>query len=176
MLDQVVEHFCRVSGTTTYEEAIAVLRTLFRDKNTSPAAWLHKIALETYPTNEPDSVDPERFYEILGLIDTREKFDSILANLPEEDTPKAEKFLKFLLKQFFPTQRAAAQELVKALPPRAGGAKSTMPSEAECRQICDEISELHAKGVPKGTAQKRAAQKWNRSLRTIERIWASRAQ
>jgi hypothetical protein len=177
VLDQVVEHFCRMSGTKNYEEAITALRTQFRDKNTSPAAWMQRIALEAYPTNEPDSVDPERFYEILGLIDTREKFDVVLASLPEEAAPEAEKFLKFLMKEFLPNQRLTAQELVKALPQRrAGGPKPKVLAEAKCRQICDEIIELHAKGVSIGDAQRRAAQKWNIALRSIQRIWGGRAK
>ena len=102
MVDQVVEHLCRVSGTTNYEDAIAVLRTQFRDQNTSPAAWLHGIARRVYPTNEPDSVDPGRFDDILGLIDTKEKSDAVLAGLPQEAAPKIESFLKFLLRNCFP--------------------------------------------------------------------------
>jgi hypothetical protein len=175
MLDQVVEHFCRATGTTSYEEAFASLRTLFRDRSASPAAWIHALAQHIYPANGPDSVDPEQFDEILGQIDTREKCDSVLANLPEEEVPKAEKFLDALLKQILPAQRASAQNLVKALPPRrTGGPKSTIPSEAKCRQINKEISKLHADGVSLGTAQRRVATKWGKSLRTVQRIWALR--
>jgi|SRR5579871_493306 len=177
MFDQVVEHLCRMSGTKSYEEAIAALRMQFRDKNTSPAAWIHKVARGLYPTNESDSVNPEFFYEILGMIDTKAKSDAVLASLPEEAAPEIEKFLKFLLKEFLPTQRLAAQKLVKALPQRrTGGPKSKMPSEAKRRQICHEIIELHAKGVSKGDAQKRASLKWNIPLRSIQRIWALRGK
>jgi hypothetical protein len=174
-LDQVVEHLCRMSGTKTYEDAIAALRVQFRDKNTSPAAWIHRIAREAYPTNEPDSVRPEYFYEILGLIDTRQKANAVLASLPQDATPQIERFLKFLLKEFLPNQRRAAQEFVKQLPQRrSGGAPSKMPSQAECLEICNEISKLHAAGVLLGTAQQRAAKKWNKSVRVIQRIWAER--
>jgi hypothetical protein len=175
MFDQVVEHLCRVVGTTSYEEAIAVLRTQFQDKNTSPAAWLHGIAPAVYPTNEPDSVDPGRFYEILGLIDTREKSDAVLASLTQDAAPQIESFLRFLLKEFLPAQRLTAQELAKHLPQRrGGGAPSQMPGQAERREICNEISKLHAEGVLLGAAQRRAATKWNKSVRMVQRIWAQR--
>ncbi|WP_353071480.1 hypothetical protein [Tunturiibacter gelidiferens] len=177
MLDQVVELFCRMSGTKSYEEAIAVLRPQFLDKSTSPAAWMHRIAREAYSTNERDTVDPTQYYEILGMIDTREKFSTVFASLPEEAVPEIEKFFKFLFKEFLPTHRLAAQELTKALPQRrTGGRKSKMPSEAICRKICAEIIGLHAKGVSKGDAQQRAAQKWKMSKRMIEKIWADRGK
>jgi hypothetical protein len=175
LFERVVKHLCLVSGTKSYEDAIGLLRSQFRNSGTSPAAWLHRMAQEIYPMNEPDSVDPERFYDILGLIDTREKAHAVLAGFPEEAIPQIEQFLKFLLKEYLPGQRLAAQEMVKALPQRrSGGPKPTMPGEAECRQICDEIFDLHRRGVPKGNAQRRAAQKRKLSLRTIQRIWAQR--
>jgi hypothetical protein len=176
LFDQVVEHLCGVSGTKNHEEAIAALRMQFQDKRTSPAAWMHGIAREIYPTNEPDSVRPENFYEILGLIDTREKSDAILASLPEDVAPEIEKFLKFVLKDFLPSQRLAAQELAKHLPQRrGGGAPSKMPSRAESRLICAEINKLHGEGVLLGAAQQRTANKWNKSVRMIQRVWADRA-
>jgi hypothetical protein len=177
VLEQVVKHFCRMSGTENYEQAIALLSTQFRDKTTSPAAWIHRLAREAYPTADPDSVDPAQFFEILGMIDTRDKFDLVFAALPEEAAPEVERFLKFLLKEFLPARRLAAQKLVKALPQRrTGGRKSKMSSETKCRQICDEIIELHAKGVLIGDAQRRAVKKWKISLRTIQKIWADRGK
>ncbi|WP_353061948.1 hypothetical protein RBB77_11590 [Tunturibacter psychrotolerans] len=177
MLDQVVEYFCRMSGTKSYEEAIAVLREQVRDKSTSPAAWLHRVAREVYPTSEPDSVDPAQYYEILGMIDSREKYSTVFASLPEEAVPEIEIFFKFLLKEFLPAQRLAAQGLTKALPQRrTGGRKSKMPSEATCRKICAEIIELHAKSVLIGDAQRRAVKKWKIPLRSIQKIWAKRGE
>ena len=176
LFGQVVELLCRMSGTKGHEEAIAALRMQFHDKETSPAAWVHGIAKTIYPTKEPDSVNPEKFYEILGLIDTREKSDAVLASLPEDAAPEIERFLKFVLKEFLPSQRLAAQKLVKQLPQRrGGGAPSKMPSPAECRQICAEINKWHGQGVSLGVAQQRAADKWNKSLRMIQRVWAKRS-
>jgi hypothetical protein len=40
--------------------------------------------------------------------------------------------------------------------------------------ICEYIGNLYAKRVSVHTAQKRAAAKWNISIRTVERVWASR--
>lgn len=142
---------------------------------TSPAAWIHKKAREAYPTNEPDSVEPERFFEILGQIDTREKFNTVCASLPEEEAPNIEMFHKFLFREFLPAQRSAALGLARRLPPRrGGGAPSKMPSRVICREICAYISKKHAECVPLGTAQRQAGEKWNKSFRMIQRIWALR--
>lgn len=176
LFDPVVEHLCHVSGAKNYEEAIAALCMQFRDKKTSPAAWIHGIAREIYPTNEPDSVNSEKFYEILGLIDTKEKSDAVLASLPEDAAPAIEGFLRFMLKEFLPSQRLAAHELTKHLPQRrGGGAPPKTPNQAECRLICAEINKRHGQGVLLGVAQQRAADKWNKSLRMIQRVWAKRA-
>ena len=118
---------------------------------------------------------PSSLFEILGLIDTREKFNAVCASLPEEAAPEIERFLKFFLREFLPSRRFAAQELAKRLPPRRdGGPKQKMPSQDICSQICDYISKKHADGVLLGTAQAQAAKKWNKSLRMIQRIWAQR--
>ncbi len=174
LLDKVIEVLCLVSGTKSYDGAIAVLRTGFHDKNTSPAPFLHALARKIYPTKEPDSVNPEHFYEILGLIDTKEKMDSVLASLPEEGAPEIREFLEFLLKVYFPSQRAAAQELAKQLPHLPGGAPTKMPGPEVCWQICDEINAKHRQGVQLGIAQRQAAEKWNLKPRMIQRIWAAR--
>lgn len=172
LLDQLVDHFCRICGANSYEEAIAALRQkLFRNKETSPAAWFHKIARETYPTSEPDTVQPEYFYEILGLIDTRDRWNSVFAGLPEDSTPEIERFLKFILKVFLPSQKSAAQELANNLPQRrSGGPHSKMPSPEKCREICDWISGL--KGVSMGDRQRRAVARFGPTFRMIQTIWS----
>jgi hypothetical protein len=99
----------------------------------------------------------------------------VLAALPEGSVPEIERFLKFLLKDFLPSQRSAAQRSVKHLPQRrSGGAPSKMPNPADCRKICDEMNELHHKGVLLGVAQKQVAKKWIKSVRMVQRIWAQR--
>lgn len=177
---RVIDLFCSMSGADSFQAAIAALGEPFRDANTSPAPWLHKVARELisklFPTAEQDSVRPEYFYEILGLIDTEEKFNATLASLPEEASPQIETFLDFLVKDFLPSQRSAAENLAKRLPRRrAGGRPSTSDDEAECVKICDAIQRLERAGVSRGTAQKQVAAKTGKSLRTVQRIWGKRA-
>jgi hypothetical protein len=169
LLDKAVNYVCLVAGTS-YEEGIAAIRPYFQDAKTSPAAWLYKFVRWMYPTKEPDSVRPELFYEILGLIDTREKFNAVFASLPEHETPELERVLNIFLKKVLPGIRFVAWQLTKILPQRRGGGRPPkIPSPEDCRKICNEISEAHR---PLMTAQKQAAQRWRLKLRMIQTIWA----
>ena len=175
LLQKVFEYTGSANGFSSYEESIAASRLDFQDKSTSPAAFIHKKTRELYPMSEPDSVRPENFYQILGFIDTKEKLSSSLASLPEESALEIEKALRFLLKEYLPSQREAAKQRTRHLPQRrAGGAPSKMPSSADCCTICDEINDLHRKGVLLQDAQPRVAQKWNKSRRTIQKVWQQR--
>jgi len=150
LLDKAVDYVC-LAGGMSYEEGIAAIRPHFRDEKTSPAACLHKLVRWTYPTKEPDSVRPGLFYEILGLIDTREKFNSVFASLPENETPEIERVLNIFLKKILPFVRFTASQLTKILPQRrAGGARSKMPSQEDCCQICNKIRKDKRSGVPLG--------------------------
>ncbi|HZQ44946.1 MAG TPA: hypothetical protein VFA99_16965 [Acidobacteriaceae bacterium] len=171
--EKVIEHLLAISGADSYEEAIARLRRECQDKNRSPAPWLHKLAREMYQRDEPDSVRPEFFYEILGMIDTREKATAIFAAFPDEDVPKIEHFLSFVLKELLPDWRSNAERMVGILPyHRGGGRPPTMPSEEECRSICHEVERLKRDGVKTGFAQQRIADRTGLSLRTVQRICA----
>ena len=168
--DKVIDLFVVTSGADSYEAAIAKLREQCRDKVTSPAPWLHKIARQIYRTDKPDSVKPDNFYEILGLIDTREKATAVFVKLPEEGVPEIEKFFSFLLKVFFPSLRLGSK-IFKKLPQRRGGGRPpTMPSEDECRAIYGEVEVLDRKRVLRGIAQRRVADKYGLSLRMVQRI------
>ena len=174
-LDLLVGYLCQMSGTTSYEDAITALRVGFHDKRTSPAAWLHRVAEGLYPAAQQNSVDPEMFYEILGLISTREQFDAALASLPDESVPQIQKFLIFVLKDYLPSQKVRSQALARMLPQRrSGGAKPKMPDKATRNAICKKIASLVKAGVPKGDAQRRAVGEFGIKLRMIQTIWAER--
>lgn len=173
--DQMIGLFAAMSGSDSYEDAIAMLRQQFQDKNTSPAPWLHKIARQMNPADQPDSVDPELFYEILSLIDTEEKALAVFNSLPEEGAPQIEDFFSFLLNEFFPSMKSDAHRMAKRLPQRRdGGRPSTVPGDEECQAICNEISKLERDGLKRGDAQRRLAARKGLKLRTIQRIWAAR--
>lgn len=167
MFDEVIERFCAICRVDSYEEAIAKLKEQFRDKSTSPAHWIHMIAREAYAIDSPDTVEPEYFFEILELIDTREKMAEAFATVPEAE---ADKFLTFVLKKLLPGARSNAAELAKKLPQRhTGGPKSKKPPEEECRAIYNEVENM-ARKMKRGVAQLRVAKRKRLSLRMVQRI------
>jgi hypothetical protein len=171
MFDELNECLRTMSGADTYEEGFAILKEEFREEATSPATWLRKKAREVYPVDPPDSVRPDRFLQILAMIDTKEKATAIFAALPEEEAPKVEDALKFILKQFLPSVRFNAKLRTKKLPQRhRGGRKSTMPPEEQCLTIYGAVEELVRKDIKRGKAQRRVADKYGLSLRMVQRI------
>ena len=174
LVAQVWSYLCNMAGEESYEGSIKTLRQNVQAFPSMPFL-LHDIAHELYPTKERDTINPANFVDILGLVDTKEKLRSVLAELPEDAGPQLEKFLLWLLKSWLPSMRANAQWMAKHLPQRrAGGPPKKMPGPAECRRICEEINELHGKGVLLGVAQKRIAMREELSLRMVQRIWAER--
>jgi hypothetical protein len=174
LVDQVWAYLCSMAGEEDYEGSIKTLRQNIQAFPSMPFL-LHDIAHELYPTNERDTINPANFVDILGLIDNKEKLRSVLAELPEDDAPRLETFLQWMLKTLLPSMRTKAQWMAKHLPQRrAGGPPKKMPGPAECRRICEEINELHGKGVLLGVAQKRIAMRKEFSLRMVQRIWAER--
>jgi hypothetical protein len=160
------------AGGVSYEKAATSIQPHLSGTDSFIVLLLSKITQDMNPMSEGSSLPIEFFNEEnLGMIDSREKFYSMLADLPEEAAPEIEQFLNYALKKGIPSERSELQQLAKSLPASPGGAPPKMPSEAVCRQICDEISKLYERGVSMREAQKRAVQKWNLSLRTIQRIW-----
>jgi hypothetical protein len=171
-LEKVLSALGAVHGTASWEEAIALLREQCRDKSTSPAPWLQKMAHGIDSTIETDPAIAEHFYEILGLIDIKEKAIAVLESLPEDSVPRIDKLLDLFWKEILPGQRVAAKQALKHLPQRrSGGPKLKMPDASDCQKICDEINSLHSQGVLLGAAQKRMAKKWKQKPRMIEEIW-----
>ena len=176
MVDQIWEYLCGATGSENYEAGIAALRENIR-KTPSLAVLSHEVPRRTYPMIQLDSIRPENFYDILGLIDNKEKAQTVLRELPEDAAPEIEKALRWMLKEWLPSLRSNAQSMAKHLPQRrGGGAPSKMPNEAECREICAKINKLYGEGTPLGKAQQRAAMEKGKSLRMVQRIWAQRGK
>ena len=174
LVDQVWEYFGRMSDTTGFDESMKALRE-GAQQYPSLAVLGHQIARECYPMPQPDSVQPERFPDIIGLIDNKQKFLTVLRQMPEESAPELEKVLLWMLKEWLPSIRLGLGAMVKQLPQRhAGGRPNEMPNPEDCRVICEEISKLHKGGLELGVAQKRLADRTGTSKRTIQRIWADR--
>jgi hypothetical protein len=180
-IDKLWEHVVNAMGVESYEAFIASIKTAFQNPNTSPAAWIHGLARararELFPADETDSLQPEQFYAILGLIDTREKAYRILLRLPEEAVPRIDRLLDFMMKELLTAIRSQAQAIVDEFPSKRGGGPKTssMPSFAVCREICETIQKLHSKdGVAKGLVQQQMKDRYNLSLRMVQRIWHDR--
>jgi hypothetical protein len=117
-----------------------------------------------------------RLHRKLENVHTREQIAALLDAEPE---PSAEeilmfesviRFAPFLLNRFV---KKVAKESIKRLPENPSGPKPVIEGNQK-PAICAFIGALYAKGVSIRDAQKRAAMKWNISLRSVERIWAKR--
>jgi hypothetical protein len=178
-LDKVWGHLCKAHGMSDYDELIARLRTAVKEKITPPPEWLHERARELYPLREPDTIPPERLFDILGLISDKQKAHSVLIALPESSASEIEAAVDFMLREFLPSQRKTAESIVDAFPWRRGGGPKTRswPSAAICRDICEQIERLHVReNLPKGTAQDQMKERHGLSLRMVQRIWSDRAK
>jgi hypothetical protein len=165
----------RAVGAPDFTSCMSLVREAFRERGLVAATFIHSEAKRIYPIAEPDTIPLDRLDDVLALIDTPEKADSILANLPEDFVPQIEAFFRFMLSQFLPDQREAMLQTAKQLPVRpAGGRPSLIPAESECREICSQIAALIEGGVSIGSAQRRISVKSGKKLRTIQRIWQRR--
>jgi hypothetical protein len=178
MRDKIIDSLNRAKGFSNYEEAIALIREIVRDKTTSPAPFLHRWARELYPVTPPDTVEPESFYEILGLIDTTEKLDATLAGMPDESYHMIEVFLQWVWNECLPAMKADAQKTAKGLPQyHRGGPKHTkMPDDDLCLVIWNEILEEYRLTGVMGEADRNVALKRRLTLRMIQRIKATAKQ
>ena len=67
-----------------------------------------------------------------------------------------------------------ADDLARQLPHPPGGRPQTLSPGAQ-KEICAFIGQLHAQGVELREAKKRAARKWDVSVRTVQRAWSTRS-
>lgn len=67
------------------------------------------------------------------------------------------------------------QDAAKSLPPSPGGRPRELTPE-QSKEICLQIGQLYGLGVDLPDAQKRMAQRYNVSQRTIQRAWQQRAK
>jgi hypothetical protein len=117
-----------------------------------------------------------RVHRKLENVRTREQIAVLLDAEPEPSLATILKFesvirfVPFLLNRFV---KKVAKDAVKGLPENPSGPKPLIEGTQK-PIICAFIGGLYAKGVSLHDAQKRAAMKWNISLRSVERIWAQR--
>jgi len=71
--------------------------------------------------------------------------------------------------------QAFAEELSKTMPHAPGGRPQALSPDAQ-KEICKFIGQLHSEGVELREAKKRASRKWDVSVRTVQRLWSTRAR
>jgi hypothetical protein len=119
-----------------------------------------------------------KFYEnLLQLLSKARTREATKAALIEGDKISADEFSRLL--SFLPNVvyaiRKSMPEVTKQIPHSPGGRPEAF-SDAEKRQVCDQISSLHRHGVSMGMAIERVAMKHGKSERTIRRVWRERAR
>ena len=105
---------------------------------------------------------------------SRESLAAALITGPDPNPEELERWLGFIraVPYFL---RSALQGIAKTLPPPPGGRPRELGPQ-ECMEVCLQIGNLYGQGVELPDAQKRMAQRYDVSLRTIQRIWQQRGK
>ena len=127
----------------------------------------------------PQVVEKWKRYETIAQqvwhhASSREELTAFLLNGPEPDPQELETVLS-LIRSVPYLLRSAFESAAKNLPPPPGGRPRDLTPQ-ESKEICREIGWLYGQGVELRDAQKRMAQRYHTSLRTIQRAWQHRAQ
>ena len=113
-------------------------------------------------------------HEVWNHASSRDSLRTLLLNMPDPDPGELARWISFMRTLPF-ILRKDLQTAAKKLPPSPGGRPREL-TEAECREICGEVGQLYGQGVSIRDAQKRMAQRYNKSLRTIQRAWQGRTR
>lgn len=178
ILDATTRLFAEVSnalGTKTagYEEGIRFIRE-YGNKTVLELVLVgcSRIAPITIGA-DVSSLTPETAQVLLGMMDTRQKAEALLATLPEPDPVFLGKVLKEV-SSMLPSVRTVLYPFAKRLPPPPGGRPKKLADPEARQRIRDEIGQLYVQGVDLRDAQARLAQREGVSPSTIQRIWAER--
>lgn len=114
--------------------------------------FVHDMAEQMMPeATQGNTVQPQLFAQILGLLDTEEKCDSILANMSEPEGRLLNEHLGQLLHGVLPDMRKVGLETLKQLPHRRGGGREKVIDEERAEKICQRVAKLHQYGVSKSS-------------------------
>jgi hypothetical protein len=127
----------------------------------------------------PQVVEKWRKHEFLAReiwkhASSRESLRAFLLSMTDPDPAELARWVSFMRTLPF-ILRKDLQTAAKKLPPSPGGRPKELQPD-DCREICIEIGRLFGQGVAVREAQKRMAQRYNKSLRTIQRAWQDRAR
>ena len=112
--------------------------------------------------------------EVWSSAGSREQLTAALLAGPDPDPGEFETWLAFIrtLPHFL---RGSLQEIAKSLPPPPGGRPRQLTPQ-QSMEVCLQIGHLYGQGVALPDAQKRVAQRYDVSLRTMQRAWQDRTK
>jgi len=140
-----------------------------------------KMGLDFYEVMKkaPEVVERwKKYYAVAQRVwsnsSSRKELTAALLAGPDPNPEEFERWLAFIriLPHFL---RSSLQGIAKTLPPSPGGRPRELTPQ-ECMQVCLLIGQLFGQGVELPDAQKRMAQRYGVSLRTIQRVWQQRVK
>jgi hypothetical protein len=114
-------------------------------------------------------------YPLLEASQSREGLNALLAHGKETDMQHLLQAVALLQALPSVAEQFVDQGILKAaqsIPTQNPGRRRIEPETK--RKIVDAVGRLHMQGVPIGTAQSRAAQKFGLGKRSIQRVWRER--
>jgi hypothetical protein len=152
--------------TLSHSEGIALLRSNMADGTLQPG-FLLKVAGQILGAPMPSQ---EAWLEHLSQIDTEEKLESWLVNLPEPNPRRLALFLR-VMRNAIPSFRKLLLLRAKRLVGSGGGRPEKLPDPETRVRIRGEIKGLRDSRVNLDDIYKRLAVRHKVSARTIKRIW-----
>jgi len=139
------------------------------------------MGLDFYETMKKAPAVVEKCKKYYGLFQpfwnhagSREELTAFLLSGPDLNPAEMETVLT-LIRTIPYLLRRAFQDATQSLPPSPGGRRRELLPEQR-QEICLRIGQLYGLGVEVRDAQKRMAQRYDVSLRTIQRAWQERAK
>ena len=114
------------------------------------------------------------FQKLWSHATNREQLTELLLAGPDSSPEEIETMLT-IIRTLPYLLRSYLQDTAKALPPSPGGRPRELTPEQR-KEVCLQIGQLYGMGVEVRDAQKRMAQHYGVSLRTIQRAWQERAK
>jgi hypothetical protein len=140
-----------------------------------------KMGLDFYETikRAPTVVEKWRryaplFQQLWSHATGRNQLTAFLLTGPDPSPEEIETVLS-LIRTVPYLLRSYLQDAAKSLPPSPGGRPQELNPEQR-KEVCLQIGQLYGLGVEVRDAQKRMAQRYGVSLRTIQRAWQERAK
>ena len=114
------------------------------------------------------------FQQVWNHAGSREELTAFLLSGPDPSPEEMETVLT-LIRTVPYLLRRSLQAATQSLPPSPGGRPQELRPEQR-KEICLQIGQLYGQGIELRDAQKRMAQRYGVSLRTIQRAWQERGK